>query len=116
MSGQEESDGIDVEEIRETDRNRRQTTMTSTGAIEANQLRTGTLTSFWRDFISQNARLVKVEQGIWGRWTTSCRFTEKLGTRRSPRLRRHRLRGHGRTLFHQIPHQHREFQHEKEGY
>ena len=53
MSGQEESDGIDVEGIRETDRNRRQTTMTSTGAIEANQLRTGTLTSFWRDFISQ---------------------------------------------------------------
>lgn len=53
MSGQEESDGIDVEGIRETDRNCRQTTMTSTGAIEANQLRTGTLTSFWRDFISQ---------------------------------------------------------------
>jgi hypothetical protein len=52
MRGQEESDGIDVEEIRETDKNRRQTTMTSTGALEADQLRTGTLTSFWRDFIS----------------------------------------------------------------
>lgn len=53
-----ESDDIDVEGIRETDR---KTTMTSTDALEADQLRTGTLTSFWSDFISRNAQLMKVK-------------------------------------------------------
>ena len=45
------SDGTDVEELRETDVDRRQTMMTSMDTIEANQLRTGTLTDFWGDFI-----------------------------------------------------------------
>jgi DNA-dependent metalloprotease WSS1 len=48
---EDESDGTDVEELRETDVDRRQTMMTSMDAIEADQLRTGTLTDFWGDFI-----------------------------------------------------------------
>lgn len=50
---EEESDDIDVEEeeLRETDGDRRQTMMTSMDASEANQLKTGTLTDFWGDFI-----------------------------------------------------------------
>jgi hypothetical protein len=50
-SEEDESDGTDVEELRETDGDRRQTMMTSMDAIEADQLRTGTLTDFWGDFI-----------------------------------------------------------------
>jgi hypothetical protein len=46
-----ESDGTDVEELRETDGDRRQTMMTSMDATEVDQLRTGTLTDFWGDFI-----------------------------------------------------------------
>jgi len=45
------SDGTDIEELRETDGDRRQTMMTSMDAIEADQLRTGALTDFWGDFI-----------------------------------------------------------------
>ncbi|KAI0266619.1 hypothetical protein BGY98DRAFT_939036 [Russula aff. rugulosa BPL654] len=48
---EDEFDGTDVEELRETDVDRRQTMMTSMDAIEADQLRTGTLTDFWGDFI-----------------------------------------------------------------
>jgi hypothetical protein len=48
---EDESDGTDVEELRETDGDRRQTMMTSMDATEADQLRTGTLTDFWADFI-----------------------------------------------------------------
>lgn len=48
---EDESDGTDVEELRETDGDRRQTMMTSMDANEADQLRTGTLTDFWGDFI-----------------------------------------------------------------
>jgi hypothetical protein len=48
---EDESDGTDVEELRETDGDRRQTMMTSMDTIEADQLRTGTLTDFWGDFI-----------------------------------------------------------------
>jgi hypothetical protein len=50
-SEEDDSDGTDVEELRETDGDRRQTMMTSMDAIEADQLRTGTLTDFWGDFI-----------------------------------------------------------------
>ena len=46
-----DSDDIDVEELRETDKDRRQTMMTSMDVSEADQLRTGTLTDFWGDFI-----------------------------------------------------------------
>jgi hypothetical protein len=48
---EDESDGTDVEELRETDGDRRQTMMTSMDAIEADQLRIGTLADFWGDFI-----------------------------------------------------------------
>ena len=48
---EDESDGTDVEELRETDKDRRQTMMTSMDATEADQLKTGTLTDFWGDFI-----------------------------------------------------------------
>ncbi len=48
---EDESDEVDEEELRETDKDRRQTMMTSMDASEANQLRTGTLTNFWGDFI-----------------------------------------------------------------
>lgn len=48
---EDESDNTDVEEVPETDKDRRQTMMTSMDALEANQLRTGTLTDFWGDFI-----------------------------------------------------------------
>ena len=48
---EDESDDIDVEEIHETDKDRRQTMMTSMDASEADQLRTGTLTNFWGEFI-----------------------------------------------------------------
>lgn len=48
---EDESDGTDIEELQETDGDRRQTMMTSMDAIEADQLRTGTLTDFWGDFI-----------------------------------------------------------------
>lgn len=48
---EDESDGTDIEELRETDGDRRQTMMTSMDTIEADQLRTGTLTDFWGDFI-----------------------------------------------------------------
>jgi hypothetical protein len=48
---EDESDGTDVEELRETDGDRRQTMMTSMDVTEADQLRTGTLTDFWGDFI-----------------------------------------------------------------
>jgi hypothetical protein len=51
VSEEDESDGTDVEELRETDGDRRQTMMTSMDAIEADQLRIGTLTDFWGDFI-----------------------------------------------------------------
>lgn len=50
-SEEDDSDGTDVEELRETDGDRRQTMMTSMDATEADQLRTGTLTDFWGDFI-----------------------------------------------------------------
>ena len=43
--------GIDAEELRETDKDRRQAMMTSMDTSEANQLRTGTLSDFWGDFI-----------------------------------------------------------------
>jgi hypothetical protein len=48
---EDDSDDIDVEELRETDRDRRQAMMTSMDASEADQLKTGTLTDFWGDFI-----------------------------------------------------------------
>jgi hypothetical protein len=48
---EDESDGTDFEELGETDGDRRQTMMTSMDANEADQLRTGTLTDFWGDFI-----------------------------------------------------------------
>ena len=48
---EDESDGTDVEELRETDGDRRQTMMTSMDVTEADRLRTGTLTDFWGDFI-----------------------------------------------------------------
>lgn len=48
---EDESDGTDVEELRETDGDRRLTMMTSMDATEADRLRTGTLTDFWGDFI-----------------------------------------------------------------
>jgi hypothetical protein len=48
---EDESDDIEVEELRETDGDRRQTMMTSMDASEADQLKTGTLTDFWDDFI-----------------------------------------------------------------
>jgi hypothetical protein len=48
---EDESDDTDIEEIPETDKDRRQTMMTSMDALEANQVRTGTLTDFWGDFI-----------------------------------------------------------------
>ena len=47
----EDDTGIDAEELRETDKDRRQAMMTSMDASEANQLRTGTLSDFWGDFI-----------------------------------------------------------------
>ena len=47
----EDDTGIDTEELRETDKDRRQAMMTSMDAFEANQLRTGTLSDFWGDFI-----------------------------------------------------------------
>lgn len=50
-SEEDDSDGTDVEELRETDGDRRQTMMTSMDVTEADQLRTGTLTDFWGDFI-----------------------------------------------------------------
>jgi len=43
--------GIDAEELRETDKDRREAMMTSMDASEANLLRTGTLSDFWGDFI-----------------------------------------------------------------
>jgi hypothetical protein len=48
---EDESDDTDTEELRETDKDRRQTMMTSMDALEADELRTGTLTDFWGDFI-----------------------------------------------------------------
>lgn len=48
---EDESDGTDMEELRETDGDRRQTMLTSMDATEADQLRTGALTGFWGDFI-----------------------------------------------------------------
>jgi hypothetical protein len=48
---EDDSDGTDVEELQETDGDRRQTMMTSMDTTEADQLRTGTLTDFWGDFI-----------------------------------------------------------------
>ena len=48
---EDESDGTDVEELPETDGDRRQTMMTSMDATEADQLRTGTLADLWGDFI-----------------------------------------------------------------
>ena len=47
----DESDNTDVEELPETDGDRRQTMMTSMDASEANLLRTGSLIDFWGDFI-----------------------------------------------------------------
>lgn len=52
MTTQDPDDiGIDAEELRETDKDRREAMMTSMDASEANQLRTGTLSDFWGDFI-----------------------------------------------------------------
>ena len=48
---EEDDSDIDVQELRETDKDRRQAMMTSMDASEANQLRTGTLPDFWGDFI-----------------------------------------------------------------
>ena len=48
---EEDDSDIDVQELRETDKDRRQAMMTSMDASEANQLRTGTLSDFWGDFI-----------------------------------------------------------------
>jgi hypothetical protein len=48
---EDESDDTDVEELPETDGDRRQTMMTSMDASEADRLRTGSLTDFWGDFI-----------------------------------------------------------------
>jgi hypothetical protein len=48
---EEDDSGIDMEELRETDKDRRQAMMTSMNASEANELRTGTLSDFWGDFI-----------------------------------------------------------------
>jgi len=47
----ENDTGIDAEELRETDKDRRQAMMTSMDASEAKQLRTGTLSDSWGDFI-----------------------------------------------------------------
>ena len=47
----EDDTGIDVEELSETDKDRRQTMMTSMDESEANELKTGTLSDFWGDFI-----------------------------------------------------------------
>lgn len=49
-SGLEEDDS-DIEELRETDQERRQTMMDSMDASEANQLKTGTLSDIWGGFI-----------------------------------------------------------------
>ena len=43
--------GIDAEELRETDKDRREAMMTSMDTSEANQLRIGTLSDSWGDFI-----------------------------------------------------------------
>jgi hypothetical protein len=51
---EEDDSGVDVQELQETDKDRRQTMMTSMDASEANQLRTGTLSDFWGDFILPN--------------------------------------------------------------
>jgi hypothetical protein len=48
---EEDDIGIEVEEFRETDKDRHQTMMTSMDSSEANELRTGTLSDFWGDFI-----------------------------------------------------------------
>ncbi|KAI9512026.1 WLM-domain-containing protein [Russula earlei] len=48
---EEEVSDIDLDELRETDRDRHQAMMTSMDASEADNLRTGTLTDIWRDFI-----------------------------------------------------------------
>jgi len=48
---EEDDTGIDMEELRETDKDRRQAMMTSMDTSEANELRTGTLPDFWGDFI-----------------------------------------------------------------
>jgi hypothetical protein len=52
MTTQDPDDiGIDAEELRETDKDRREAMMTSMDTSEANQLRTGTLSDFWGDFV-----------------------------------------------------------------
>jgi hypothetical protein len=48
---EEDDTGIDMEELRETDKDRRLAMMTSMDASEANELRTGTLSDFWGGFI-----------------------------------------------------------------
>jgi len=47
----EDDSDIEVEELRETDKDRRQAMMTSMDATEADNLRIGTLADFWGDFI-----------------------------------------------------------------
>ncbi|KAH9959631.1 WLM-domain-containing protein [Russula dissimulans] len=47
----EDDSDIEVEELRETDKDRRQAMMTSMDATEADNLRIGTLVDFWGDFI-----------------------------------------------------------------
>ncbi|KAH9068318.1 WLM-domain-containing protein [Lactarius deliciosus] len=60
-SGQEEDDSdADTQELRETDQERRQTMMDSMDASEAKQLRTGTLSDIWGDFILPKRPLDKV--------------------------------------------------------
>ena len=78
VKGLDETGDADVEEMRETDRDRCQTVMTSTDALEAGQLGKGT---FWDDFIppKRSTSEGQARKGNCERWTTSCHFTERLG-------------------------------------
>lgn len=76
VKGLDETGDADVEKIKsETDRDRCQTVMTSTEALEADQLGTGT---FWDDFISpkRSTSEGQTRKGNWEQWITSCHFAE----------------------------------------